>query len=82
MRNVCSALLCVNTLLSATALGRYGWGADQVGQAGSATAVNVPFGWAGRGQPITELAFPAGSGKVVDVGAGFFHGYALTCSPK
>jgi hypothetical protein len=65
-------------------VGSFGWGADDKGQAGSATAKNTPFGWAGQGQPVTQLTFPASAGvgyQVVDVGAGFFHGYALTCAP-
>jgi hypothetical protein len=54
-----------------------------VGQAGSALPNGVTFAWAGVGQPITQLTFPASAGvgyRVVDVGAGFFHSYALTCT--
>ncbi len=54
-----------------------------MGQAGSLQPNDVTFAWAGVGQPITQLDFPASAGegyRVVDVGAGFFHSYALTCT--
>jgi alpha-tubulin suppressor-like RCC1 family protein len=64
----------------ATADGRaFGWGADNFGQAGSDTnsfkaAYNVA-------QRPTQLKFPGATpaDKVVDVGAGFVHSFAITC---
>ena len=64
----------------ATADGRaFGWGADDFGQAGSDTnsfkaAYNVA-------QRPTQLKFPGATpaDKVVDVGAGFVHSFAITC---
>jgi alpha-tubulin suppressor-like RCC1 family protein len=84
-KNVTSLACGEAHIVAATADGRvFAWGADDFGQAG-ANATNYWNGYGTRtAQPVTQLQFRgAGDGaKVVDVGAGFLHSYAITCTPK
>ncbi len=59
----------------------FGWGLDTDGQAGSSSVRNVDIGGGSEGQPVTKLDFPgaAAGHRVVEVGAGFLHSYAITC---
>jgi alpha-tubulin suppressor-like RCC1 family protein len=66
----------------ATSDGRaFAWGANDFGQAGGNNKAARFKAMYNVGQRPLQLAFPGAvsADKVVDVGAGFVHSYAITC---